>query len=1050
MPVKFLAGEGRLVFFKEQATNVPSSSPEKKETLTSSEAEQNRKKELQEHIKGIADKMGTMLAADGEKTDWEKSHRALKTSVQQVVDAQKKYTFEEVYGLACCEIEKSLIRAIVDGPEQKKEQNIQRLRGFMAATKDDDPAHQFLREHAFLQALNEMQDKKQKGTDAEKEDGTVMRLKREQSTLSSMAPLLWKKETDNVQETLKTSNEKHIPLPVLLYCMEKAAHERGNPYPSLVLKGYEWLDRSAQQEKNPAVQQMKREVTISAVERMSPMVHGPYQDMFFHLEEHYADLTNLSKEAKLALLKPLARTSSGYFVSFYRKHRNTFDVETKKALLEETLVAELRKGNDIAFHLNNVEIKNDLGLDSAEKIVTHLAKENPKKFLEGFREYGKCIRKENKMSVLSDLAKQNPDALLLNYNEIRADVSISAKQREDLVRGMNLEDAMKKSPSLLITSYGIFQEALDLEKRVSLIFGIDLEKASAAKPLQFLSIFDAMTTDIAASSRASEGKTLDRTFALATEKAANQADIFYFAREWRPKNKDGKGEGALLKIIETTVLKDPYGAFASKVAEPSEFKYISETVKREVAKFGKVADGLHEKVKTGTEDPEERYHREAKLGFEKREKALDQYLREINPHILDGLALFNEGKEKNSPEFSLRCLGIRKEKPCEFVFINTFLGKHKEPIRIGCTLLELKNVQSSEDMKNMIETKLQKEKTLMKDQYALWAQDYKYDFPRDGKGALMLTDIPDGKTKDGKGSSHDFPFDEQSMIRFVELMHREYGMSIASACIEYREKWKKEDKRGLGKLFPEPLPATTESIKKTFEQDLRKAIAEKKTTFTHLYVAHGSEQGIIQTCDRNLPVWELAEISSKKDATTGKPLCALIDITMIAVSCYSGTQIEVNKEPKKKSAAKNRTGAKMVPEEKTEREKEILGVRDFFKKKKDADGKPIHVKNFRMYTASSGDTPASGSVPDHAVSLISERMTINENRNGKNRIRCMDSGVSTYYTSYYYEMVDAMRQRGQKIEPPLGTFAHALQFADRMAQSDTSHGENPRGFHYST
>jgi len=61
-----------------------------------------------------------------------------------------------------------------------------------------------------------------------------------------------------------------------------------------------------------------------------------------------------------------------------------------------------------------------------------------------------------------------------------------------------------------------------------------------------------------------------------------------------------------------------------------------------------------------------------------------------------------------------------------------------------------------------------------------------------------------------------------------------------------------------------------------------------------------------------------------------------------------------------------------------------------------------------------------------------------------------NSGAMSYYLSYYFEFMNAMREEGRTIKPPLATMGHALAFVDRMAKEDVSSKQDLKAYYYST
>lgn len=374
--------------------------------------------------------------------------------------------------------------------------------------------------------------------------------------------------------------------------------------------------------------------------------------------------------------------------------------------------------------------------------------------------------------------------------------------------------------------------------------------------------------------------------------------------------------------------------------------------------------------------------------FGEREAYLNKLLKELNPELLQSssspgektaLTVFNE-----KHNLSLSCMGIKKY-PYEFVFINDFRGKNTEPIRIGLTSYEITNIKKKEDVINLLDRKLTEQKEKLEQQYSIWARPYEFDFPKNN-GACMIA-----------LALNNLSGMETDMAAALELYNKHYGMSVEAICVDDAQKEKLETilkEKGFENL-PQYSSATKEQILARLESSLKKAIDKNKSSFMFHYGAHGSPDGRIWASDMALLPEEIAEVISKP--YHGTPMCAQIEITIWAGSCYSGKQLE--------------------------------GMKKYFEERAN-----LPVRNLRVITESNDTVAGASTTPDNA-SLISDLMTDN-------------SGPLDYYVSWYNEYLKYLESKNIKVEKPIGTYLHKVRFADLMGRYDSSSMQDSQGFHY--
>lgn len=387
------------------------------------------------------------------------------------------------------------------------------------------------------------------------------------------------------------------------------------------------------------------------------------------------------------------------------------------------------------------------------------------------------------------------------------------------------------------------------------------------------------------------------------------------------------------------------------------------------------------------------------IGIENKEKYLHDELNKINNSFLPALKELN-----NTHNLSIKPMGLvpgafetNQDRGYEFVFINTFEEKDKTPIRIGITYDELTSAETKEDLIKLLYTKLSNEKSRMESQLRIWNKNCDFDLPKDKTAAMIVGvhlekyNITSGMPKD-KGQNDD-------TLRMIELYQKNYGAEIYSAHMQFPDDWESvegvKEKIDSGEL-PKTSLATKEKILESFENNLKKAIDEGKENFLLQYMMHGSQIGTMAAADGMITPEDFAQVLEKE--YNGNPLSEQIDITIMADSCFSGMQIE-----------------KMIAH---------------------LEKNKTSVKNLRIIASASRNTPGTMSLTAEQASLYSEKLNKDWN------------GAFFYYMSYYYELLETQKKNGVEVQHPIGTFEHAIRFADLMTTHDSIHGARPQSYHY--
>lgn len=391
---------------------------------------------------------------------------------------------------------------------------------------------------------------------------------------------------------------------------------------------------------------------------------------------------------------------------------------------------------------------------------------------------------------------------------------------------------------------------------------------------------------------------------------------------------------------------------------------------------------------------------EEQMSFTDRQEKLNHILLALNSELVSdtnsALSAFN-----NETGLGMRCMGIRSDDGgtvrntfFEYVLINTFTGKNKMPVRIAFSYEEAKVIRGKDDVLRLLRKKYEAEQATHKEQYEMWSRKYSYDLPKNGKTAVMFAMVP--------GSLRNV---ESDMVRMAEIYKSNYGASFSAVCVQKMDNWQKalQDKNPEAIGIPQAVGATEKEILDTLVISLKKAIDDGKEAFVFHYMMHGGEKGTMSASNGSFPAEKIAQAITTEH--NGKPISEQIEITIFKESCFSGSQIE-------KEAA-------------------------YLKEQKS------RVKNLHIIAAVSKYAPSEEGLELKDASVISEKMRGNQ------------AAVLHYHISYYFELIDHLKSSGIKIEEPLGTYSHAIQFADLMTREDSRYqrprnGQNPEGFHYST
>ena len=392
-----------------------------------------------------------------------------------------------------------------------------------------------------------------------------------------------------------------------------------------------------------------------------------------------------------------------------------------------------------------------------------------------------------------------------------------------------------------------------------------------------------------------------------------------------------------------------------------------------------------------------------KQSIGERQDYLKTTISNINKNFLSGLDEFN----KETGLF-LQPMGINNgdrshssNRPYEFIFINTFSGSDSRPVVLGMDTLELTGAKTKGDVTKLLKEKHAQEQKNNSEQYSIWNNEYNYDLPRDGKTAVMMTLVP-GNTK---GQETDF-------ARLATIYTNHFGASIEAINMQNKDVWQNlkgvKEKTETGEL-PKAKGASKQEILTTLKTSIQKAIDDKKSTFLFHYMMHGQEDGTMAPAsDKNTPPSdslisssEIADLLASTSENNGKPLSEQIDINIIADSCFSGRQLE----------------------------RIVTNLQQ----------KQVPVKDLTIIATSSKDKPSTTSMTPSIASLISDKMKEDKDW----------SGAFSYYLSYYFELLEHEKAQGIEPKGSVGSFSHAIQFADLMVTRDSYHGAKPQAIHYS-
>lgn len=326
-----------------------------------------------------------------------------------------------------------------------------------------------------------------------------------------------------------------------------------------------------------------------------------------------------------------------------------------------------------------------------------------------------------------------------------------------------------------------------------------------------------------------------------------------------------------------------------------------------------------------------------------------------------------------------------KDSNFRFVFTNTFKGECKRPLLLSLSYEELANTKSEGAIVDLLERKLIAEVKSKESEHSIWIKDFIYDLPR-GKTELMLCFVP--------GHLRGI---EEDAGNILGTYLKQYGATASTILTTNKEKLEKEV-AGLRKdhSFAEVQDATKENILKGLENGLIKAIKEGKGAFVFHFTMHGNPDEKFKANDESITAEEITAILKKE--VNGKSIASQIAIDLVGEQCFSGV-----------------TGSKII---------------------EDLQKNKTEVKSLNVINSSTRVESYAG-VGSDSASISS------------NRINDFHSGAFAYYFTVYYELIDAMKKSGIKLDGEAGTFSHAMRFIDRMAAEDSFTDQNTQAIHYS-
>lgn len=167
------------------------------------------------------------------------------------------------------------------------------------------------------------------------------------------------------------------------------------------------------------------------------------------------------------------------------------------------------------------------------------------------------------------------------------------------------------------------------------------------------------------------------------------------------------------------------------------------------------------------------------------------------------------------------------------------------------------------------------------------------------------------------------------------------------------------------------------------------------------YKAHGLEDGVTTAEGSKVSGSELAEAlmtpfmaPDPSDPRNGSPLCSLIQVMIIPMTCHPGRQMDLMKKR--------------------------------FREMKSA-------KDISLFAPGNYEVTQGGD-PDYDFNNFSVVAESTRDMRG-------NRAVFSYYLLQYFEMMEDIKDP----EPPLGTMVHALHYASRMSEQDSTFRQKPIG-----
>lgn len=819
--------------------------------------------------------------------------------------------------------------------------------------------------------------------------------------LGDVLTVVYKTSTDSFFQNINLF-EREPEAEKLIY---EAALYTADQLPELVLKNLKKLEGRKDPEGKPYVNEIIARSAKTAAEIQQHVFFGNIEIIEKSIDKQSFRLLMHTAATNAALGDPKVALNNVRRFAEQEHDGKKYGTEVVKRASETAMVTQ----PEIVIS-NFVSISKVLGEDAALTMVEKIEEQNPEIVLRHFSTLEKTPDKARARKIFEAAAKRSPKATFASAKDI---IRRPSKDLEGLIERSpqyvddTLQSLVDKAPGAALLSYagdelhsypsGLLEKAIKLSANEDpfalLTFIQKSESRNIAVPEDTLkeAVSKAMQLDgLRLFQLYQQDK--NRLSKFIPEKDVNAACVRDAKK--KPLRFLDENRNTDLKVFET---KDLHEITEAAIREDP-FVYLQ--FYKEILALPRYSD-LRELQETL-----QSYVKRVQEPMDKKER--QKTIQEVIANVLeneDRLSAYSKGVDEFNKKtgLSLECKGVGS-KPLGFVFINTFKGenagqksKNILPVCLLVSYSEMRALRSKDDVVKMLEAKYVEEQAKYKEQRDAWAKVYSRmdsgikSFEPDARTAVLIEEIHGGEL-------------EKDVPAMLDLYEKK-GAKPFAVCTNNISQWElqvNEQRKQHGKSVLEIRSGTERSKLETWRECLQKAVEDPKIDKVLIhYKAHGLEDGVTTAEGSKVSGTELAEAlmtpfraPDPSDPRNGKPLSSLIQVMIIPMTCHPGRQMDLMKYRLREMKA---------------------------------------AKDISLFAPGNYEVTQGGD-PDYNFNGFSIVAESTRDMGGKR-------AVFSYYLLQYFEMMEGIKDP----EPPLGTMVHALHYASRMSEQDSSFRQKPIG-----